>query len=121
MAQHTTHNRTPPHPTSQGGIPDLESAARSVLQDWNSGRIPFYTMPPAAGLAVTSHLSTSIVSSWSKEFEMDDIVRTEGKEVLASISGRSEIPHRMLAMTASAPGTVDMEMTSLPAAYQESA
>ncbi|KAI0244624.1 nuclear GTP-binding protein nug1, partial [Massospora cicadina] len=29
-----------------GGILDLENAARMVLQDWNSGNIPYYTLPP---------------------------------------------------------------------------
>lgn len=31
----------------QGGIPDLEAAAVSVLRDWNSGKIPYYSAPPA--------------------------------------------------------------------------
>lgn len=30
----------------KGGIPDLESSAVIVLRDWNSGKIPFYTLPP---------------------------------------------------------------------------
>lgn len=33
---------------SQGGIPDIAGTARSVLRDWVSGRIPYYTSPPAA-------------------------------------------------------------------------
>ena len=32
---------------AQGGIPDLEGSAVSILRDWNSGKIPFYTTPPA--------------------------------------------------------------------------
>ena len=32
----------------KGGVPDLEGTARSVLRDWVSGRIPYYTSPPAA-------------------------------------------------------------------------
>lgn len=31
----------------RGGIPDLEAAAVGVLRDWNSGKIPYYTRPPA--------------------------------------------------------------------------
>ena len=31
----------------KGGIPDLTGSAVSVLRDWNSGKIPFYTSPPA--------------------------------------------------------------------------
>jgi nuclear GTP-binding protein len=31
----------------QGGIPDLEGSAVSILRDWNTGKIPYYTIPPA--------------------------------------------------------------------------
>ncbi|EFJ45692.1 hypothetical protein VOLCADRAFT_42065, partial [Volvox carteri f. nagariensis] len=30
----------------RGGTPDSAAAARVVLQDWNDGRIPYYTTPP---------------------------------------------------------------------------
>merc|ERR1719223_1878384 len=30
----------------KGGIPDKVTAARTVLRDWNTGKIPFYTRPP---------------------------------------------------------------------------
>jgi len=30
----------------KGGIPDKVQAARTVLRDWNSGKIPYYTRPP---------------------------------------------------------------------------
>jgi nuclear GTP-binding protein len=30
----------------KGGIPDRPSAAKSVLQDWMSGEIPFFVLPP---------------------------------------------------------------------------
>ncbi|CAG8632994.1 23431_t:CDS:2, partial [Cetraspora pellucida] len=32
----------------RGGIPDVEATARVVLQDWNSGKISYYTMPPTS-------------------------------------------------------------------------
>ena len=31
----------------KGGVPDLEGAAVQVLRDWNSGKIPYTTKPPA--------------------------------------------------------------------------
>ncbi|OCF32294.1 nuclear GTP-binding protein [Kwoniella heveanensis BCC8398] len=31
----------------KGGIPDLEGSAVSVLRDWNSGKISYFTVPPA--------------------------------------------------------------------------
>jgi len=30
----------------RGGVPDRVAAARSVLGDWNSGKIPFFVLPP---------------------------------------------------------------------------
>jgi nuclear GTP-binding protein len=30
----------------QGGAPDQVTAARSVLNDWNAGSIPYHTVPP---------------------------------------------------------------------------
>lgn len=30
----------------KGGAPDLDAAARAVLQDVRSGKVPFYTLPP---------------------------------------------------------------------------
>lgn len=38
----------------KGGVPDKAGAARSVLQDWNSGRIPFYVLPPTMGSGSSS-------------------------------------------------------------------
>ena len=32
----------------KGGIPDKAAAARAVLRDWNSGKIPYYTLPPSS-------------------------------------------------------------------------
>lgn len=31
----------------KGGVPDLESSAVQVLRDWNTGKIAYYTTPPA--------------------------------------------------------------------------
>ncbi|KAJ3286546.1 Guanine nucleotide-binding protein-like 3 [Borealophlyctis nickersoniae] len=102
----------------RGGIPDLENAARAILRDWNSGRIPFYTIPPAAGIAVEAQISSAIVESWSREFELPEIVEIEGKELLPTVKGKSEIPNRMLAMRSGDGVAVDTDMDELPAEYQ---
>lgn len=47
-----------------GGIPDKKRAARSVLQDWNLGKVPFFTIPPETDSK--THLSAKIVEEWSK-------------------------------------------------------
>ncbi|KAG0263930.1 Guanine nucleotide-binding protein-like 3 [Mortierella polycephala] len=74
----------------RGGIPDVFSAARSILNDWNSGKIPFYTIPP-----VTQHTpaaAASMVQGWSKEFDIDT---QEDVQVLASMRSTVDMKHAM--------------------------
>ena len=39
---------------ARGGVPDLDGTARSVLHDWNVGKIKFYTTPPAKHPSMTA-------------------------------------------------------------------
>eukprot|EP00466_Bigelowiella_natans_P018333 jgi/Bigna1/41442/e_gw1.52.11.1 len=55
----------------KGGVPDMPAAARCVLRDWNSGKIPFYTLPPEDGNA--EHESVELVSSLGKDFDLEKI------------------------------------------------
>lgn len=58
----------------KGGIPNTDAAARTVLHDWNNGKIRYYCVPP-------KHVSgggcgegdTMIVNSFAEDFEVDDI------------------------------------------------
>lgn len=54
----------------RGGIYNQDSAARLILNDWNSGKIKYYTVPPEEN-DVDSTISTQIVSTFAKEFELD--------------------------------------------------
>lgn len=58
----------------KGGVPDVRSAARSLIQDWNIGKIKYCTHPPV-GDSIDVHLSASIVSNQSeqKDFNVDNI------------------------------------------------
>lgn len=60
----------------RGGIPDQAMAARMVLNDWNTGKIKYFTHPPEAETRST-HISAEIVSSYSKEFSLDDLDKME--------------------------------------------
>lgn len=62
-----------------GGVFDLEGAARIVLKDWNSGNIPFYTLPPKG--AKTSHLGASVVGQWGEEFNVNAFTGQEKMEL----------------------------------------
>jgi nuclear GTP-binding protein len=60
----------------KGGIPDKVIAARGVLKDWNSGKIPFYTRPPteeecqANNTATVVENDATIVTSFGAEFDV---------------------------------------------------
>ncbi|PFH34541.1 GNL3L/Grn1 GTPase [Besnoitia besnoiti] len=38
----------------KGGVPDLEAAAKIFLQDWQTGGIPYYTLPPSESAEVSA-------------------------------------------------------------------
>ncbi|KAJ4850984.1 Guanine nucleotide-binding protein-like nsn1 [Turnera subulata] len=59
----------------KGGIVDVEAAARIVLHDWNEGKIPYYTMPPAVVQEEPSE--AKIVSELGKEFNLDEIYSSQ--------------------------------------------
>jgi len=51
----------------RGGVPDSLAAARMVLTDWNGGRIPFCTLPPARDSA---HDAAAVVPAFSADFDV---------------------------------------------------
>ncbi|KAL4451438.1 hypothetical protein ABPG77_009510 [Micractinium sp. CCAP 211/92] len=53
----------------RGGAVDTAAAARIVLQDWNDGRIPYFTMPPKRASEVEG--SAQLVGSWGADFDVD--------------------------------------------------
>lgn len=60
----------------KGGIPDKKAAARAVLRDWNSGKIPYYTVPPSAPESENSSITNNrnndaiIVNAFGPEFDL---------------------------------------------------
>jgi len=60
----------------KGGIPDKIMAARTVLRDWNSGKIPYYTRPPtedgtsARNTKIESG-DVKIVSGFGEKFDVN--------------------------------------------------
>ncbi|KAK6993652.1 guanine nucleotide-binding protein-like NSN1 isoform X1 [Biomphalaria glabrata] len=63
----------------KGGIPDITRAARHMLQDWNFGKITYYTVPPEPTNETASHIEAKIVTEWGKEFNIDDLLADESK------------------------------------------
>lgn len=67
----------------RGGIPDAISAARGLLNDWNTGKIKYCTQPPEDSRDI--HLSASIVTGEAREFEITNFEEME-TEVLKNFS-----------------------------------
>jgi nuclear GTP-binding protein len=89
----------------KGGVPDLVGAARSILRDWNAGRIPFYTIPPAvpisssgkphssAATVMTSGTdigSASIATSLAPEFDLDSLFKQADSIALEGVKSSKE-------------------------------
>ncbi|KAL2488142.1 Guanine nucleotide-binding protein-like NSN1 [Forsythia ovata] len=55
----------------KGGIVDIDAAARIVLHDWNTGKIPYYALPPTRNEGEPSE--AKIVTVLGKEFNIDDV------------------------------------------------
>eukprot|EP00002_Diphylleia_rotans_P023303 TRINITY_DN457_c0_g3_i1.p1 TRINITY_DN457_c0_g3~~TRINITY_DN457_c0_g3_i1.p1 ORF type:complete len:590 (-),score=173.27 TRINITY_DN457_c0_g3_i1:73-1842(-) len=87
----------------RGGLVDLQAAARTVLQDWMDGKIPFYTIPPE--LAQGIHVGASVVQEWGKEFSIEDVMDNE-KQVISGMS-QSVDPGLYTALPASQMGSFD--------------
>ncbi|KAI5949905.1 NUG1 [Candida jiufengensis] len=78
----------------KGGIPNLESAAMSVLNDWRDGRLIGWTLPKSSKASVANEEvdlnapksslrgekeppkveQTTIVNTWAKEFDLDGLL-----------------------------------------------
>lgn len=76
----------------KGGVPDIVGTARSILRDWNAGRVPYYTIPPAAPMSSktngaggpsssnvmttgTDIGSASIATTLAPEFDLDGLFK----------------------------------------------
>jgi nuclear GTP-binding protein len=63
----------------KGGVPDIEDAARTILMDWNQGKIPFYSVPPKRELGGAA----TIVANFASELDLDaDLEKLQTKKDL---------------------------------------
>lgn len=89
----------------KGGIPDIFSAARLILNDWNTGKIPFYTIPPATHHTPAS--AASVVEGWSREFDIDT---QEDIQVLANMKSTVDMKYAMaMVVQERDEGVIEME------------
>jgi len=64
----------------KGGVPDHLMAARLVLNDWNSGKIKYFTHPPETK-DVSCEISAEIVTEFAKEFKLDDLDKMDAEDM----------------------------------------
>uniref|UniRef100_A0A0K0D0T3 Guanine nucleotide-binding protein-like 3 homolog n=1 Tax=Angiostrongylus cantonensis TaxID=6313 RepID=A0A0K0D0T3_ANGCA len=80
----------------KGARPDTNAAAKHVLNEWNNGRLRYYTHPPeeaSSTVSADTAVSAEIVSQFSKEFDIDALDEdlrklVDGSAVVVS-SGRN--------------------------------
>jgi nuclear GTP-binding protein len=65
---------------------DIVGTARSIIQDWNSGKIAYYSIPPET--PASSHLSAEVVQQWSNEFKISEFTQSNVLQA-ASVSGNN--------------------------------
>ncbi|KAK8795539.1 hypothetical protein WA158_000196 [Blastocystis sp. Blastoise] len=71
---------------AKGGIPDKLTACRCILYDWNTGKIPFYTLPPQEDI---SNNDVSIVNTFSNELKLGDIYN-DNKQSIQNASNKGK-------------------------------
>jgi len=57
----------------KGGRPDIKAAAKCVLQAWNSGKLRYHTEPPEAATKHDVICTSEILTTFSKEFNLDEL------------------------------------------------
>ena len=75
----------------KGGIPDTYAAAKQILNDWNIGKIKYYTCPPDIH-DLPAYISTELIGEFSKGFDLNeedasDDVDEHFKETNSVVSG----------------------------------
>lgn len=65
----------------RGGIPDVEVAAKLVVADVGSGRIPYWTEPP---VREGVHLGAEIKDSFDQSLTLPEVVNSSNKKVVAA-------------------------------------
>ncbi|XP_041038466.1 guanine nucleotide-binding protein-like 3-like protein, partial [Carcharodon carcharias] len=97
----------------KGGHPDHEKAAKTVLADWTSGKICYFTQPPETHTLPT-HISAEIVAELGKAFDIEELEKgnQESLSKIESPAGESGICIEMSGMTSGEnepPHTCEME------------
>lgn len=64
----------------KGGVPDVRVAARKLLQDWNSGKIKYFTQPPDPIIEETT-VESEIVTQMAQPFDIEALYAEQEEEI----------------------------------------
>uniref|UniRef100_U5EYQ8 Guanine nucleotide-binding protein-like 3 homolog n=1 Tax=Corethrella appendiculata TaxID=1370023 RepID=U5EYQ8_9DIPT len=78
---------------AKGGVPDVKKAARSLIEDWNTGKIKYCTQPPVDNLNEI-HLAAEIVSENVAEFDIENFNQSH-EDVLKQLGSQYENSFKM--------------------------
>ncbi len=67
----------------KGGLSDTKAAAKLILQDWNVGKIPFYTSPPER--SGSEFENVQVVNSWAQDFDVENVYKDEELSLIAQL------------------------------------
>ena len=77
MATETTTQIVREAPEIEAQKLALLESARNLVQDWNTGKIPFYTLPPKEA----PKQNAVILEQYSKEFNLDELYPNQIKVI----------------------------------------
>lgn len=64
----------------KGGVPDQDAAARILLNDWNTGKVRYYTEPPETPDSEV-HVDAKIVSTLAQDFDINAFEAMEAETI----------------------------------------
>ncbi|XP_055630136.1 guanine nucleotide-binding protein-like 3 homolog [Toxorhynchites rutilus septentrionalis] len=82
------------------GVPDVKKAARTLIEDWNAGKIKYCTHPPEEGDDI--HISAQLVSSDAPEFNLesfDQVLDALGNEYEESFKMKDKDGEEMMVIS----------------------
>ena len=76
----------------KGGVPNIEKAAKLLINDWTNGVIRYYTQVPAITETTVRNTASQaeIVSEFSEEFDIDALLKDEDGSTPAEVQNLME-------------------------------
>ena len=78
-----THVATARGKLKKGGVVDLVASARIILQDWNDGKIPYFTRPGQRKSEIEG--TAAVVNDWGADFDAAAVFAAEANAVVAGL------------------------------------